>query len=102
MPNPTLYEAYGRRQSLSAWARESGHTYSMLASRLACGSTLGQALVKPRRLSGYEIHTLNGEHGTLAQWADRYNIKYYLLKQRIKTMGLEEALTMPLIDKRRK
>jgi hypothetical protein len=64
----------------------------MLASRLAWGNTLEEALAKPKRSSGYEVYTLNGEQALLKQWATRYNVDYRTLRHRIKTMPLAEAL----------
>jgi hypothetical protein len=42
------------------------------------------------------VITINGEARTLAQWAEHAGLKYHTLKQRLKTLTPEEAISRPV------
>jgi hypothetical protein len=89
-------EAFGKRQSLSVWARERDVSASTIKNRLDAGDTPEDALrpsSQPRRRSHL---TVFGVTKTMTKWADECGISLCSLLSRLKDgWDVEKAVTTP-------
>lgn len=99
---PKQIEFRGKRQSMSAWAREIGCSLSQLSKRLKQGMSTEEALSKPflKRPEDGKMSQLiefKGIKRTLIEWANEIKIKPTTLYDRLhKGWDVERALTTPL------
>lgn len=95
-------EFKGKKQNISAWARELGIDPSTLARRIRVGWSVERALkVKPKlgnreNTNGQRLIEFDGRTECLSSWARQYNMSLSLLRLRLKKgMSIEDALTTP-------
>lgn len=92
---PTLITFHGKTQSMTAWSKEYGLSSGAVNSRLKAGWPIEKALTTPatdnsifykykgKQYSAYELAAMHG------------NIEVSSMRQRLKTMTVEEALALP-------
>lgn len=91
----------GESRTMVQWAAHYGVKVGDVYARMKRGRSLEEALTATPPHGGNRVYEFNGESHYLRHWAEMYGMKYYLLMQRIKTMSLEEALTTPVVDRRK-
>lgn len=98
---PKMHTAFGKTQTLTEWARETGLGYSRLQHRIKSGMTLEEAIrIGEKRPKPDALHVeYKGEMITVGELSRRTGKKYSLLYYRITRMGLtaEQAVDMPVV-----
>jgi hypothetical protein len=81
-----IIEFNGRRQSMSAWARELGMSRQMLHKRLTGGWSVSSALTAPKAKSKFapKLIEFNGKRQSITAWARETGIPKSTLSLRLK------------------
>jgi hypothetical protein len=90
-------EAFGRRQSTAAWARETGLTHSTIRERIAAGESPEEALSRPSsQPRWHEPITIDGRTQSVTAWAKECGITPSTINSRIKDgWDVRRAVTTP-------
>lgn len=92
---PTLITYNGKTQSLTAWGREYGLTSGTINNRIRAGWEIGRALNTPATDNSV-LYTYNGKQYTAYELAKMHgNIAVSSMRMRLKTMTVDEAITLP-------
>lgn len=92
---PTLITYKGKTQSLTAWGKEYGISSSSLNRRIKAGWEIGRALTTPT-IDNTILYTYNDKQYSAYELAAMHgNIDVSSMRARLKTMSVEEAVTMP-------
>jgi hypothetical protein len=90
----------GKMLTIRAIAELTGKNFFTLKGRLMLqGLSLEEALSKPFLAAGKQskiLLTFKERTQSLVDWARELNINHHTLRDRIKRMGIEEALTLPV------
>lgn len=101
--NNRFVEVFGRRQTISQWAREMRLAPGLIRQRLECGWTPEEAMSRPDELPQDRcLLTAFGKTQTFAQWSAESGIAAELIRGRITKQGwnAERAITAPCDEKR--
>lgn len=99
--NNVIIELDGIRKTAADWAQELGLDMSTLCKRIKRGMPPADALapvIQDRSERGTKkAWTLNGETMPLRRWAERFGMKYALVKHRVQQLEwpLDRALIVP-------
>lgn len=103
--NNVMLEFQGETLCASAWGKKIGIHPRIILDRISSGWSIERVLTTPvghSRKNSVWL-TLNGKSQPLPHWARELGVDPSVLRERLKRMSVERALTMPLeVHKRRR
>lgn len=103
--NNRLLTAKGQTKTLAEWSEETGLHYVTIVTRIDRHKwPVEKALTTPKGSvhAGSKLITHNGRTMTITDWAKELKTSRSALAYRFKTMSVEEALTKPILRRRKR